>query len=47
MLSENYFCEDIIPVCRKVDYTLLDPNDYITRVLADKPDIIKDDDYIT
>ena len=46
ILSPNYVCEEIIPVCQKKDYELLEPADYVSRILATKPDAIKGDDYI-
>lgn len=40
MITEEYFCEFVIPVCKKQDYELLDPMDFVNKVLSDKPEII-------
>ena len=46
ILSPNYFCDEIAKVCKKTDYVLLDENEYIERVLSDKPDSIKNDNFL-
>jgi sphingomyelin phosphodiesterase len=42
----NYFCEILLPVCKPNAYELLTTEAYSKRVLADKPDFIKDNNYI-
>ena len=39
-LSSSFFCEEVVPACVKSDYVLLDPKEYISRILADKPESI-------
>jgi hypothetical protein len=47
-LQNNYFCTDVIDVCPSwnSNYIELDPNNYADQLLATKPDIIKNDDFI-
>jgi len=42
----NYFCEVELGVCKPNKYEVLSTEDYTTRVLSDKPDFIKDNNYI-
>lgn len=42
----NYFCEIFLGVCKPKHYKFLDPKDDAKRILADKPDFIKDNNYI-
>lgn len=42
----NYFCEMQIGVCKKKHYEFLDPKVEAKRILEDKPDFIKDNNYI-
>jgi hypothetical protein len=36
--SSTFFCEEVVPVCIKSEYVLLDPQDYLDRLKADKPE---------
>lgn len=42
----NYFCEILLPVCKPNNYELLSTESYTRRILSDKPDFIKDNNYI-
>lgn len=42
----NYFCEMFLGVCKPEHYKFLDPKDDEKRILADKPDFIKDNNYV-
>lgn len=42
----NYFCEVEVPVCKTTEYDILTSKAYTERVLSDKPDFIKDNNYI-
>ena len=46
VLSPDYLCAKIIESCDDVDFIELDAKEYVTRILKDKPDIIKNDDFI-
>jgi hypothetical protein len=46
-LSPEFVCENLLPTCvGEREYRLLDENDYIRRMLLDKPLEIRNDDYI-
>lgn len=45
-LRPDFFCEKVWKSCDTNLYTVLPPEDYVERVLKDKPEIIKDDDFI-
>ena len=45
-LKPDYFCEEIVKTCDTNLYVEKPVDDYIKRVLADKPESIKDDDFI-
>lgn len=42
----NFFCEVEIPACNHNKYEILERDAYAEKVLADKPDIIKDNNFI-
>lgn len=42
----NYFCEVEIPACNHNKYEILERDSYAEKVLEDKPDIIKDNNFI-
>jgi hypothetical protein len=44
--NEKYICHYAIPLCEEPVFKQLKHSDYISEVLADKPDFIKNDDYI-
>ena len=46
LFHEDFICHYAIPLCDGQMYTELRAEDYIKEVLADKPDLIKDDDYM-
>jgi len=46
LLEQNYFCENVVPVCRNQHYELLDAWEYIDRILEDKPEHIQGDDFV-
>lgn len=39
-LSPSFYCEKVAMVCDTNNYQYLDPNDYVRRILADKPNEI-------
>lgn len=41
-----HFCEQFVGICKPRHYEFLDPIDDAKRILADKPDFIKDNNYI-
>jgi len=45
-LKPEFFCEEVWEQCDREHYKILDPKLYIDRVLKDKPDVIKNDDYV-
>jgi hypothetical protein len=46
-LSPGFVCENMLPTCiGEREYKLLDENDYIRKMLRDKPLEIRNDDYI-
>ena len=45
IFNPNYFCARSIGVCSSPVYRTLKPEDYVNRVLADKPEIIKNNDF--
>ena len=46
ILNDKYICGYIFPVCDERSYKELSAHDYIDDVLSDKPDIIKNDDFL-
>ena len=42
----DYFCEISVNACDQTHYKQMGVQDYADRVLADKPDIIKNNDFI-
>lgn len=46
MLSPDYICEQVYTACENTDFIKLDPQDFIKRVLSDKPDIIKNNTFV-
>ena len=42
----NFFCEITVSACENTHYKKISFQDYADRVLADKPDIIKSNDFI-
>lgn len=44
----NYFCQVQVPACdsKHNKYTILEKTDYQNKMLADKPDLIKDNNFI-
>lgn len=45
-LNPGFFCSQTLELCTDSDYKLLPPEDYIDRILADKPASIANDDFI-
>lgn len=45
ILSPDYLCSRVLGMCDPV-FKELDYNEYIGRVLADKPESIKDNEYV-
>ena len=45
-LRPDFFCEKVWKSCDTNLYTVLPPEDYVERVLKDKPEMIKDDNFI-
>ena len=47
-LQSNYFCTEVFDVCPSWDsnYVELDPFKYADQILANKPNIVKNDDFI-
>ena len=46
LLSPSFFCQEVVHMCKKVDYLKLDPNEYIRRILSDKPESIKNNTFL-
>jgi len=46
LLDPNYSCEHEIKVCSTTYFTKLDPTAYVQRLLDDKPEELKSNDYI-
>lgn len=42
----NYFCEITVPVCKEEHFRLRPAQHDIDRILSDKPEFIKDNNYI-
>jgi len=42
----NYFCSMFLPICKPSKYTFLDPKADAKQILADKPEFIKNNDFI-
>lgn len=47
-LEPSYFCEVVVPICQNDEnkYKVLEIADYEKKVLADKPDFIKDNNFM-
>ena len=47
-LQNNYFCTQVLDLCPSWDsnYNVLNPNDWSDKMLADKPVLIQNDDFI-
>lgn len=45
-LNPGFFCSQTLELCTESEYKLLPPEDYINRILADKPASIANDDFI-
>lgn len=46
LTSPSYGCSRLLGFCDTPVWKTLDPQDYIDNILADKPDFLKDNDYI-
>ncbi|CAI2361037.1 unnamed protein product [Moneuplotes crassus] len=46
IFGPEYGCSRMLGFCSDPNFKTLDPQDYIDRVLSDKPEIISDNDYI-
>ncbi|CAI2362134.1 unnamed protein product [Moneuplotes crassus] len=46
LIGPKYACSRLVGVCKNPHFKTADPQDYIDRVLSDKPDFIKDNDYV-
>ncbi len=46
LLSADYMCNRVLSVCNDIEFTVLDENDFINRVLSDKPENIANNDYV-
>jgi sphingomyelin phosphodiesterase len=46
VLTPEYSCARLMGFCNSPKYRTLDSQDYIDRVLADKPELIKDNDFV-
>jgi hypothetical protein len=44
--TEKFICSYLFNVCPNNEVTQLKADDFVTRVLASKPSIIADDDYV-
>lgn len=47
ILSPNYICEEVTFACSNREFTQMDPNDFISKVLTDKPKHLEDDMFVT
>lgn len=47
-LEPSYFCEVVLPVCKNSEnkYKILQIGDYEKQILADKPDFVKDNNFM-
>jgi hypothetical protein len=45
LLSSDYVCSRILHYCNK-EYVELNETDYVTRVLSDKPEYLKTNDFV-
>lgn len=45
-LKDDFFCEKILPICDTNYYTEDKPQDYIKKILADKPKELEKDDFV-
>ena len=46
VLNPEFFCSQTWKVCNNSPYEILPPQDYIEKLMADKPAIIANDDFI-
>ena len=46
VLSPNFYCEEVAMVCETKEFKFSDPNDYVRRILNDKPEFVNDDNYL-
>jgi hypothetical protein len=46
VLHPDYFCEEIAPTCPESQYSQVAPRPDVERIIADKPSIIKKNDYL-
>lgn len=46
LLEVNYFCEVTIPICSDRHFSIKTVQEEADRILSDKPDLIKNNDYI-
>ena len=46
VFSPMYACSRLTGFCSSPTFRTLDPEEYISKILSDKPDIIKDNDYV-
>lgn len=46
ILSPQRVCTEYLHLCDTPEITELDVNDYVARILSDKPDSIKNNDYV-
>ncbi|CDW80649.1 saposin b domain-containing protein [Stylonychia lemnae] len=44
--SPKYLCTDALNICEQKYFELLDPNDFTGKMLADKPNVIQNDDFM-
>jgi len=44
--NPNYFCEITVPICHQETFRKLTREGYADRILANKPEIIKNNDFI-
>ena len=45
LLSPDYICSRVLSTCES-EYVELSQDDYVKRVLSDKPDFLKANDYV-
>lgn len=47
-LEPSYFCEVVLPICKNSEnkYKILQIGDYEKQILADKPDFVKDNNFM-
>jgi hypothetical protein len=44
-LSPDYMCNKVKPLCNEIEYKELNDTEFVERILSDKPDIIKNNDF--